>query len=130
MSLPPIPASEPVVKPAEEEITYNQYWVANLRINAGNPNQNVRLIASFIPFRHVDVEQQQTDENGDPVVDGNGDPVMETVQVPEFMPGAEPKRLVIDDLIAEAALDPTGIGAAVNSVLTVLTARAQANGII
>lgn len=109
-----IEASTPVVKPAEEEITYNKYWLANMRIEAGSPTRPVRLVASFVPARDVTA----TDENGNRVI------------VKELMPNAEPKRLVINNLFGEAAADPEGLGTVINGVLTVLKDRAIAKGLI
>ena len=107
-------ATTPIVVEATSEVVYDKYWLSNFRIDAANPTKPVRLVAAFVPARDVTVD------------DGNGG----TITYKELKQGSQPKRLVIQDLFGEAALDPTGLGAVMNGVLTFLKDKATADGII
>ncbi len=107
-------ATTPEVVPATQEVVYDKYWLANFRIEAGNPKQPVRLMASFVPARDVTED------------DGNGG----TITFKEIKKNSQPKRLVINDLFKEAAEDPAGLGAVMGGVLVYLKSRAVAEGVI
>jgi hypothetical protein len=107
-------ATTPSVTPATQEVVYDKYWLSTFRVEAGNPTQKIRLVAVFTPARDVTVK----DEDGKDVV------------VKELMPNAEPKRLVIQDLFAEAVADPTGFGATINAVFALLKTKAESEGIL
>jgi len=106
-------AVTPNVVPASNEVVYDKYWMSNMMIMAQEPTKNVRLIATFKPARDVTVE-----------VDGK------TVEYKELMPNGKEKQLVIKDLFGDAAKDPTGLGATLNSVLTILKDRAIAENLL
>jgi hypothetical protein len=108
-------ATNPVVEPAKEAVVYDKFWLSNFRIEAGNPNQKVRLMAAFVPSRDVEVTDPETNEV--------------TVKK-ELKNGAQPKRLMIADLFEEAGKDPDGLGKALNGILELLKNRAVAEGII
>lgn len=109
-------ATTPVVEAATAEKVYDQYWLANFRIEAGHPNQPVRLMAAFVPARDITETDPETG--------------VVTVVGKEIQQRAQPSRLVIQDLFGEAAADPEGLGAVLNSVLTYLKNRAVADGVI
>lgn len=109
-------ATTPVVEAAREEKVYDKYWMANFRIEAGRPEQPVRLMAAFVPARDITTTDPETGEI--------------TVVGKEIQQKAQPKRLVIQDLFGEAAADPEGLGTVLNGVLTFLKDRAVAEGVI
>lgn len=117
-------ATSPDVQPATEEKTYDRYWLANMRIMAGDSTKPVTLVANFVPSRHVTIQVPSKDGEGVVIVDGNGDPVLEDFTYSETKPNAQPKRLIIKDLFAEANANPEGIGAVLNGVLGVLKDKA------
>lgn len=108
-------ATTPIVEEATAEKVYDKYWMANFRIEAGRPEQPVRLMAAFVPARDVTETDPETGE----VTVGK-----------EIQQNAQPKRLVIQDLFGEAEADPEGLGTVLNGVLTFLKNRAVAEGLI
>ena len=115
-------ASTPEVQAATEEKVYDLYWLANFRIQAGNPLKPAKMIASFAPARNVTIQVPVLDEEGN--VTGSEDKV-----VKELKANTEPKRLVINDLFGAAEEDPT-LATALETVLIALKAKAIAEGIL
>ena len=109
-------ATTPIVEAATSEKVYDKYWMANFRIEAGRPEQPVRLMAAFVPARDITETDPETG--------------VVTVVGKEIQKNAQPKRLVIQDLFGEAAADPSGLGTVLNGVLTFLKDRAVAEGVI
>jgi len=107
-------ATTPSVKPATQEVIYDKYWLSSFRCEATHPLKPIRLVAVFTPARDITIKDK----------DGND------VTVKELMPNAEPKRLVIEDLFAAAVADPSGLGATVNAVFSVLKTKAEEAGIL
>lgn len=123
-------ATSPSVKPATSEIVYDKYWLSNMRIEAQDSTKPVKLVALFTPARDVSIQIPKKDAEGKPIVDEQGSPVMEIFYYKETMPNAEPKKLVIQDLFAEAEKNPQVLGAAMNVVLNLLNGLAQEKGIL
>tara|TARA_R110000824_G_scaffold218435_1_gene405020 strand:+ start:1279 stop:1674 length:396 start_codon:yes stop_codon:yes gene_type:complete len=127
---PQFEASTPIVTPATSEVTYDKYWLSNLRIQAGDPTKPARLVAIWAPARDITIQVPSVDVDGNPVLDVDDNPVLEDLIYTELQPNGQPRRLVIPDLISSAEEDPATMGAAVFAVLTALKAKATKEGIL
>ena len=106
-------ATSPDVVPATTEKVYDKYWLANFRIQAGNPTKPVRAVGILAPSRIVTVD------------DGQGG----TISYHELKPNAQTKRIVVEDLFGEAEQDAQ-LAAAVEAVLAAVATRAAIDGIL
>jgi len=95
-------ATTPDIVAATSEVTYDKFWLKNFRIQAHNPQEAVKAVATFVPARDVTI-----DVEGEPVV------------VKEVNPNGQQKKVVIEDLFAEAEGN-ADLKAALESVLAVL----------
>lgn len=121
-------ASTPVVVAATEEKVFDKYWLSNLRINAGEPTRPVRLIASWQPARDITI-QVPTEVPVEGGEEGETETVMVDTVVKELQKGAQPKRLVIEDLFGAAAGD-SNLATALETVLAAMKAKADAEGLL
>lgn len=124
-----ITASTPVIVPAQGEQVYDKYWLSSLRIEAGDPNQPIRMMATLSLAKEVTKEINVYDMNGRQVRDANGKAVTETATIKELKPGEQPKRVVVNNLLAigEANADVKSI---VNGVLLAIEGLAVQQGLI
>jgi hypothetical protein len=122
-------ATTPEVVPATEEKVYDKYWLTNLRIVAGDSTKPIRLMASWVPARDVTIQVPALDENGEAVLDENGEATTTEVTYKETKNKAEPKRLIIKDLLGEAEKNQN-LAAAVETVLAALKAEAVSRDLL
>ncbi len=111
--LPKITATNPVVKEATQEVTYDKYWLSNMYIHAGVPGSNVRAEASLMVYREV----ESTDEEGNPITVKDFDPTIKKVHVR------------IPDVFTEAESDPA-LTNVMGGILSYIKAKADADGLI
>lgn len=95
-------AKEPEVKPASEEVVYDKFWMKNLRIMAPNPTQPIKVVATFVSARDIQIEHQG-----------------QTITIKELNPNGKEYRVVINNLFEKASQD-ADVAEVTNKLLTAL----------
>lgn len=96
----PIQPSNPIIVPATEAVTYDSIWITSLNITALDTNQPVRCNVMVAPYNSTTGE------------------INRSLQKPLF----------IQDLYAEAAIDPT-IAAALQAIYAAVQNQITKNNI-
>jgi len=100
-------AETPIVKPAETipEKTFDHYWLANMTVEAKQPNRPVTITANMFPARDVD--------------DGEGN-------ITKELDRTNRKQVIINDVFGIIANDPTGkVAVALNAVMEALVEQVE-----